>query len=167
MFYRPNSLYVLEDEHGKLKCNILLDWFQSLHCLTVCWNIVAHTFWPPCVDLLHGVIQADADWSEAHLSLQPCHQATVQTPRALGLHHGEDGAKHTSVFCPLAVQWGLGFTLNLEQHATKFVNSLRGQWWCYETEVAQQSAGRKKKMPLGFSMCLYAYFQVLHPWFDM
>lgn len=78
-------------------------------------NISSRTFWPPGVELLHGVIQADADRGEAHLSVQSCHQSTVQTARALSLHHGDDGAKHTSVPRPLDIQWGFGFTLNLKE----------------------------------------------------
>ena len=68
----------------------------------------------PAVDLLYGVVQADADGGEAHLPLQPRRQPTVQTPRALGFHNGEDGAKRTSVLGPLSLQGGIGFTLNLE-----------------------------------------------------
>lgn len=76
-------------------------------------NILSHTFRPSGVELLHGVIQADADRGKAHLPVQPCHQSAVQTPWALGLHHGEDGAKHTSVSHLVAIKRGFGFTLNL------------------------------------------------------
>lgn len=73
------------------------------NCSTAQWHIV-HTFWSTGVELLHGVIQADAHWGKAHLSLQPRHQSIVQTPRALSLHHREHGPKHTFVFCFLAFQ---------------------------------------------------------------
>lgn len=49
------------------------------------------------VELLHGVVKADTDRSEAHLSLQACHQSIVQTPGPLCAHHGGDGAKHTPI----------------------------------------------------------------------
>lgn len=113
-----------------------LGWKLSLVAALV-MTFKTHTVWPSGVELLHGVIQANADWGKAHLSLQPCHQSTVQTPRALSLHHGEDGAKHTPVFHPLAFQWGLGFTLDLQsQRCTEsksYKNSLTGHTWCMET----------------------------------
>lgn len=64
---------------------------------------VSHTFWPAGVELFHGVVQADPDRGEAHLSVQPRHQTAVKTPRTLGLHHGDNGAEHTPVPHSLAV----------------------------------------------------------------
>lgn len=75
---------------------------------------LSRTFWPPGVELLHGVVHADPDGGEAHLSVQSCHQTAVQTPRTLSLHHGEDGAKHTSVSHSLAIQCRHRLPLNLE-----------------------------------------------------
>ena len=69
-------------------------------------------WWPPtfrtlCVKLLHGVVEADADRGEAHLSLEAGHQPVVQTPGALRAHHGGDGAedapvlyRHNPLHCP-------------------------------------------------------------------
>lgn len=77
-------------------------------------SAVSHTFRPPGVELLHGVVQANPDWGEAHLPVQPRHQTTVKTPWPLSPHHGDNGAQHTPVPHRLAVQRGLGFTLDLK-----------------------------------------------------
>ncbi len=50
------------------------------------------------VELLHWVIKTDTNRCEAHLSLQSCHQAIVQTPCALCTHHSGDGAKYSTIF---------------------------------------------------------------------
>lgn len=105
-----------------------------LNSLSV-WHIWTPTVWPACVELLHGVIQADADWGEAHLSVQPRHQPAVKTPGTLGLHHGEDGPENASVFYPLGFQWGFGFTLNLksdrsrEQNVQNIPSQATGDLW--------------------------------------
>lgn len=49
------------------------------------------------VELLDRVVEADADRGEAHLALQAGHQPIVEAAGALGAHHGEDGAQHTTV----------------------------------------------------------------------
>lgn len=82
-------------------------------------NNPSRTFRASGVELLHRVVQADADRGEAHLPVQPGHQAAVEAAGALGLHHGEDGAEHASVSHLLAVERGFGFALNLEEGGRK------------------------------------------------
>ena len=66
-----------------------------------------------CVKLLHGVVKADSDRGEAHLPLESCHQAVVKTPGPLCAHHGNDGAKHSSVLCCTGPFLFACFSLNL------------------------------------------------------
>lgn len=82
-------------------------------------NNPSRTFRASGVELLHRVVQADADRGKAHLPVQPGHQAAVEAAGALGLHHGEDGAEHASVSHRLAVERGFGFALNLEERGRK------------------------------------------------
>ena len=49
------------------------------------------------VELLDGVVEADADGGEAHLALQAGDQPAVEAAEALGAHHGQDGAQHPAV----------------------------------------------------------------------
>lgn len=49
------------------------------------------------VELLDGVVEADADGGEAHLALQAGHQPVVGAAGALVAHHGENGAQHPAV----------------------------------------------------------------------
>lgn len=74
----------------------------------------------PGVELLHGVIQADAHGGEAHLPLESRHQAIVKTPGPLSAYHGGDGAHHSSILhCSLSFHL-LGLSLDLassERHA--------------------------------------------------
>lgn len=49
------------------------------------------------VELLDGVVEADADGGEAHLALQAGHQPVVEAAGALVAHHGENGAQHPAV----------------------------------------------------------------------
>lgn len=51
----------------------------------------------PGVELLHGVVQADAYGGEAHLPLESRHQAIVKTPGPLGANHCGDSAHHSSI----------------------------------------------------------------------
>lgn len=80
------------------------------------FTVLSHTFWASGVELFHGVVQANPDRGEAHLSVQPRHQTAVKTPRALGLHHGDNGAEDTPVSHSLAAQQRLGFALDLKYH---------------------------------------------------
>lgn len=77
-------------------------------------NNLSRTVRASGVELLHCVVQADADRGEAHLPVQPSHQAAVEASGALGLHHGDNGAQNASVSDLLAVEGGFGFSLNLE-----------------------------------------------------
>lgn len=68
----------------------------------------------PGVELLHGVVQADAYGGKAHLPLESRHQAVVKTPGPLGAHHGGDGAHHSSILeCAFTFHL-LGLSLDLE-----------------------------------------------------
>lgn len=130
-------------------------------------DALSHTLWPSAVELLHGVIQADADGGEAHLSVQSGHQSAVQTPRALRLHHSVDGTKHTSVPVLLDLQWGSAFTLDLKWHKCtrniEFIHSCRSLmmswrsagcvWWSWSLSVYFSS------------LCVTSLvWQVLTPW---
>lgn len=67
----------------------------------------------PGVELLHGVVEADAYRGEAHLPLESRHQSVVQTPGPLCAHHGGDGAHHSSILqCTLTCHL-LGLSLDL------------------------------------------------------
>ena len=70
------------------------------------------TLWSPGVDLLHGVVESDPDGGEAHLSLEPRHQAAVQAAGPLRPHHGADGPEHAPV---ALAPGGLWFSLDLTQ----------------------------------------------------
>lgn len=92
---------------------------HTAKCHVTAVNNPSRTFRASGVELLHCVVQADADGGEAHLPVQPGHQAAVKAAGALGPHHGEDGAEHASVSHLLAVERGFGFTLNLEEGRRK------------------------------------------------
>lgn len=92
---------------------------------------VSHTFWTAGVELFHGVVQADPDRGEAYLSVQPRHQTAVKAPRTLGLHHGDNGAKHTPVPHALDVQWGLGFALDLKYYTSTVEKRVQDIWKLY------------------------------------
>lgn len=87
-------------------------------------SVRLRTVCSPGVELLHGVIEADADRGKAHLSLETCHQAIVEAPGPLCLHHGVDGAKHTSVLHHHLPFRGLGLALDLRQTNTSVNSSL-------------------------------------------
>lgn len=60
-------------------------------------NWVSLTVFPSSVEILHVVIEANPDRSEAQLPLKTRHQAIVQGPGALGPDHGADGSEHAPV----------------------------------------------------------------------
>lgn len=73
------------------------------------------------VKLLDRVVEADADWSEAHLPLQSSHQPVIQTPGPLRTHHGGDGTKHTAVLQRLGrTHFHRSSGLSLDLYKTKW-----------------------------------------------
>lgn len=81
------------------------------------------TFRPASVKLLHPVIESDAHGGEAHLSLKARHQAIVQAPWSLRLHHGFEGAKHAPVFPPFCI---VEFRLPLDLRRKEYLELLLG-----------------------------------------
>lgn len=80
----------------------------------------------PRVELLHGVIQANAYGSKAHLPLESRHQAIVKTPWPFCAHHGGDGAHHSSILQRALAFHPLGLSLDLAERRAVTDSAVKG-----------------------------------------
>lgn len=101
------------------------------------------TVFPPSVEILHIVIEADPDGGEAQLPLETRNQPIVQGPGALSPDHGADGSEHAPVADALH---GLLLSLDLGSQAevngstaiaggekhTKFSQACSKKWKCID-----------------------------------
>lgn len=102
------------------------------------------TVFPPSVEILHIVIEADPDGGEAQLPLETCNQPIVQGPGALSPDHGADGSEHAPVADALH-----GLLLSLDLGSQAEVNGSTAIAGGKNTQSSRKHAAKNESVLIG------------------